>query len=105
MDEVIGNIGAPLDFVDYCVEDDEDGERDADAQIEMLNLEAGPIRVTDGSRSTPSDIEAAAASPYGNALCSDESVVDGYTVRFEGPEVRHAMLDYMKLQSDCRTEL
>ena len=62
MDEVVGNLGAPLDFVEYCV-DDGDGDG---ADGEHVDSEAERASTDGARRSSVADIEAGTSFTLGD---------------------------------------
>ena len=57
LDGVVGNFGEPLDFVEYRIEDDEDGEHDAAVQIDEENSNAAHQDVENAFEPALADVE------------------------------------------------
>lgn len=66
MDDVVGNLGEPLEFVEYRVEDDEDGAQDGTAQVGETGLDAGQQDVENAFESTLADVEFTGPSGSGS---------------------------------------
>ncbi len=62
LDGVVGNLGEPLDFVEYCVEDDEDGEHYSTPAIDRMGSEAAQEGVDGQLKSTVTDFDATGPS-------------------------------------------
>lgn len=92
LDDVVGNLGEPLDFVEYHIEDDEDGEIDAAAQVDGADANAARRDVENAFEPVLADGEAAGPSGSGSGRVA--AVVAGHGVDFEDfePEVRQIIL-------------
>ena len=81
-DEVIGNLGEPLDYVDYCV-DDEDDVRDGDAEADVVaNLDMDVERQGEGAEGMFgsahgwADLEVGPSGSMGEDVERDGRVID-----------------------------
>lgn len=86
LDDVVGNLGEPLDFVEYCVEEDEDGEKDAAAQDEETDSDGVQRDLENVFKSVLADVEAASLPGSGNRSSSLVTVVESDDTNFEDPE-------------------
>lgn len=82
---MVGNLGQPLDFVEYRIDNDEDGEQDAAPQVDEAGSDAAHSDVENAFESMVADVEAAETSGSGGG--SSAAVSDGHGVRFE--EAKH----------------
>lgn len=89
---VIGNLGEPLDFVDYRIKNDEGVKRDhAGAQID---------RASDGERRDTH------TTPSSNVRSSNNAeAADAEEVQLEEPEVCQALLIYTTRHSELQMDL
>ena len=62
IDEVVGNLGEPLDFVEYYVDDGEDDGAD----VEHVDTEAERASMDEARRSSVADIEAGTSFAFGD---------------------------------------
>lgn len=78
MDDVVGNLGEPLDFAEYHFEDDGDSlsERESGPPIDGLSLDAARESLEGPPRSMFMDVDAAGSSKGGGGgavLCGVHS--------------------------------
>lgn len=95
MDDVIGNLGEPLDFAEYRLEDDEDGDRDSAAAVSEIGSDGGRSNEEGLLESTPMDVEAARSSDGSGEMAF------GHGVDLERREVRGSILVDMNPHSDA----